>query len=178
MHQLEKVYKKSNNHLLSSDVVLGISISFSRYGSVSKIIQREDRYGSVDVSFSIFSTETNKFHFKSLSLLDLTFHSYKSDLPWFKTGQSNGVFCEISASQKTNSALNLAVKTNFKPSSFTWITKQKTVKDICLLVIKDKQICKVLQKYSSICQLYTIIHSTIRIMQQMLGNGLKYLILF
>lgn len=81
MHQLEKVYKKSNNHLLSSDVVLGISISFSRYGSVSEIIQREDRYGSVDVSFSIFSTETNKFHFKSLSLLDLTFHSYKSDLP-------------------------------------------------------------------------------------------------
>lgn len=157
---------------MSSDVMLGISISFSCYGSVSKIIQWKDRYGSVDTSFSIFSTETNNFHFKGLSLLDLTFNSYKSDLPWFKKGQSNGVFCEISASQKT-------IKTNFKPSLFIWIMKQKTVKDICLLVIKDKQICKVLQKYPSICQLYTMIHvSPIRIMQQMLGNGLKYLILF
>lgn len=57
--------------------------------------------------------------------------------------------------------------------------KQKAGKDICLLVIKDKQVCKVLEKHSSVCQVYTVIHvSTIRIMQQMLGNSLKYLSLF
>lgn len=39
-----------------------------------------------------------------------------------------------------NSALNLTVKTNFKQWPLTGITEQKTEKDICLTVIKNKKL--------------------------------------
>lgn len=91
------------------------------------------------------------FTLKSLFLLDLTFSLYKSDLPWFKTSWSNGCFLQISASQKMNSALNLTVKPNFKQLPLTWIMKWKTEKDdICLTVIKENKICKVIKKSSLI----------------------------
>lgn len=86
-----------------------------------------------------------------------------------------------------NSALNLTVKTNFKQSPLTWIMKRKTEKDdICLTVIKENKICKVIKKSSLIlsafscsswyaCELYKNIQL---ILSQMLENAMKYLFVF